>query len=160
MRGFLASDRIDLIQTSPRKRAQETASAIASGRQIEPEIVDALDEVDFGDWTGQRYNDLECLPDWQQWNAHRASSRTPRGESMAEAQHRALTHVEAIGRAEPGRAVALVSHCDIIRAVLCGALGLSLDHILKFDVDPASVSRLSVGSWGATVNSINEGVCG
>lgn len=160
LRAFLASDRIDLIQASPRTRAQETAKAIAGERGIEPETVEALDEVDFGQWTGQRYADLEPLAEWQQWNAHRAISRAPAGESMAEAQQRALTHVEAIGRGEPGRTVALVSHCDIIRAVLCGILGVSLDNILKFDIDPASVSRLSVGQWGATIHSINEGVRG
>lgn len=160
LRAFLASDRIDLIQASPRARAQETARAVASDRGIEPETTEALDEVDFGDWTGQRYAELNGTPEWDAWNANRASARTPRGESMTEAQQRALGHVEAIGRGEPGRAVALVSHCDIIRAVLCGVMGLSLDNILKFEIDPASVSRLSVGTWGATVHSINEGVRG
>ena len=36
------------------------------------------------------------------------------------------------------------------------SLGLSLDHLLRFDLDPASVSRISIGPWGAQVHSINE----
>jgi broad specificity phosphatase PhoE len=54
--------------------------------------------------------------------------------------------------------VALVSHSDMIRAALCWALGLPLDNLLRFDIGPASVSRVAVGTWGARVLSINEGV--
>ena len=50
----------------------------------------------------------------------------------------------------------MVSHCDIIRAIVATALGLSLDHIHRFEIGPASVSRLVVGSWGARVLSLNE----
>jgi hypothetical protein len=35
-------------------------------------------------------------------------------------------------------------------------LGLSLDNLLRFDVDPASVSRITIGNWGTRVMSINE----
>jgi broad specificity phosphatase PhoE len=50
----------------------------------------------------------------------------------------------------------MVTHCDIIRAVIAHVLGLSLDHILRFDIDPASISRLAVGDWGAKILSLNE----
>lgn len=49
-----------------------------------------------------------------------------------------------------------VSHCDIIRGLIAYYLGLPLDNLLRFDIDPASVSRLVVGSWGARVMSMNE----
>jgi broad specificity phosphatase PhoE len=52
--------------------------------------------------------------------------------------------------------VALVSHCDIIRGIIAHYLGLPLDNLLRFDIDPASVSRIVVGDWGARVISVNE----
>jgi broad specificity phosphatase PhoE len=52
--------------------------------------------------------------------------------------------------------VVAVSHCDIIRGLIAYYLGLPLDNLLRFDIDPASVSRLMVGSWGARVISVNE----
>jgi broad specificity phosphatase PhoE len=61
-----------------------------------------------------------------------------------------------VGRSMAGQIVAMVTHCDVIRAVIAAILGLSLDHILRFDVAPASVSRLVAGEWGARVVSINE----
>ena len=35
-------------------------------------------------------------------------------------------------------------------------LGLSLDNLLRFEIGPASLSRLEAGAWGARVLSLNE----
>ena len=50
----------------------------------------------------------------------------------------------------------LVTHCDIIRGVIAFYLGLSLDHILRFDIDPGSVSTIEVGAGQARIIRINE----
>ncbi|WP_185829104.1 histidine phosphatase family protein [Sphingomonas ginkgonis] len=156
MATMLRDEPIAALHASPRARALETAAALADAAGLEFDTVAALDEVDFGAWTGCRYEELDGQPDWDRWNAERASARTPGGESMAEAADRALDHVRDTARSHPGQTVAMVSHCDVIRGVLARAMGLSLDKILNFDVDPASVSRLAVGDWGERVVSINE----
>ncbi|MDB5669003.1 MAG: Broad specificity phosphatase PhoE, partial [Alphaproteobacteria bacterium] len=38
-------------------------------------------------------------------------------------------------------------------------LGLSLDHLLRYDVDPASVTRIVLGDWGGRLLNLNEGTC-
>jgi broad specificity phosphatase PhoE len=75
---------------------------------------------------------------------------------MEEACHRAVAQVEEIAAQHPDQLIAMVSHCDIIRGLIAFYLGLPLDNLLRFDIDPASVSRLVVGSWGARVMSMNE----
>ena len=35
-------------------------------------------------------------------------------------------------------------------------LGFPLDHMLRFDIAPASVSRIEIGEWGGRVLSLNE----
>jgi probable phosphoglycerate mutase len=153
----LAGTALDALHASPVERAQQTALAIAARRRgLLVETVPALDELDFGDWAGRAFVELADDPRWSSWNAARAGATAPNGESMVEAQERAWAHVQRTAAAAPGRAVAMVSHCDIIRAVIARALGLSLDHIHRFDVDPASVSRLAVGPWGAKVLGLNE----
>ena len=112
--------------------------------------------MDFGEWTGVRYDALGGDAAWDRWNSERATARVPGGESMAEAQNRAVGYVQQLARDFAGRMVALVSHCDIIRAVVAWVLGLSLNRILSFDVDPASVTRIVVGDWGARLVSLNE----
>lgn len=146
------------LQSSPVLRAQQTAQAIcdAADRPCVIETVPALEEIDFGDWTGRDFAALDMDPQWQQWNAHRSRARAPGGETMIEAQARAVAHIEAAAVAHPGAEIAMVSHCDIIRAAIAHYLGLVLDNILRFDIDPASISRLAVGSWGGRVLTVNE----
>ncbi|WP_267393350.1 histidine phosphatase family protein [Sphingomonas sp. GC_Shp_1] len=152
----LAGRRFAAIHTSPVQRAGETAAALAADRGLAPSVAPALDEIDFGTWTGRRFAELDGDPQWTRWNGERGSARVPGGETMAEAQARATGFAAAVAARHDGEAVALVSHCDVIRAVLAGYLGLPLDQALRFDIDPASVSRVSVGDWGHQIHSINE----
>ena len=155
----LADVPLAAIHTSPVQRARETAAAIAAaGPHPAPVTADALDEIDFGDWTGRRFDALAGDPAWDAWNNARATAQPPGGEAMAAAQARIMAFAAAIAAQHDGATVACVSHCDMIRAALAGWLGLGLDHILRFDCDPASISRVSIGAWGARVVSINEGV--
>jgi len=49
-----------------------------------------------------------------------------------------------------------VRHCDVIRAALAHHLGMSLDHLPRRQVDPASVSTLELAADFAHVRAINE----
>jgi broad specificity phosphatase PhoE len=44
---------------------------------------------------------------------------------------------------------------DIIRGVIAHYLGLDLDHMLRFDIDPGSISTLLLDGQGARVTRIN-----
>ncbi|MGN6154300.1 MAG: histidine phosphatase family protein [Sphingomicrobium sp.] len=147
---------IAAVYSSPRERAWDTANAIAEPHQLAVNVIDALDEIDFGQWTGARFSELEGDEDWQRWNEERGSARCPGGESMAEAAARATAALEEIANSHDGETVAAVTHCDIIRGALAHYLGMPLDNVLRFDVDPASVSTLALGRWGARIGSINE----
>lgn len=153
---LLAVEPIAAIYSSPRERAWYTAREIADRLEQEVSLSDALDEVDFGDWTGQSFDALEGDPVWDAWNSSRSTSRPPNGESMTEAVDRAVAEVQRITTKHRGETVAAVSHCDIIRGLIAHFLGLSLDNLLRFDIDTASVSRIAVGDWGARVMSMNE----
>ena len=99
---------------------------------------------------------LEGEPGWAEWNGARGSARCPDGESMAEAVDRAVGAVAGIARAHDEARVVAVTHADIIRGIIAHYLGLPLDRLLSFDVDPASLSRIEVGAWGGRVGSVNE----
>ncbi len=147
---------IDAVHTSPRERARQTAEAVVARTGAALEVVEALDEIDFGNWTGAGFDELEGQPSWKVWNEARGSASPPGGESMVAAQARAVAHVEGIARTRAGVRIALVSHADILRALVAHYLGLSLDNLLRFEIDPASVSRIEVGSRGGRVLGLNE----
>ncbi|HEX8303155.1 histidine phosphatase family protein [Sphingomonas sp.] len=152
------SEQIAAIQSSSRLRAVQTAEAIADATGASVEIIGALDEIDFGDWTGRSFADLDGDPQWRAWNEIRASARPPGGESMAEAVTRAVAHIEALTRRDWAGAVVCVSHCDVIRGVIAHYLGLGLDNLLRFDVEPGSLSTLIVGAWGGRLVALNKEV--
>lgn len=152
----LGSEGLDEVQTSPVRRARETAQVLTMVRRVPLAVTGALDEVDFGEWTGQEFAALEGDPRWQEWNARRGAARAPGGETMAGVQERVLAHLRAVASRAEGMVVAMVSHADVIRAAVAGVLGLSLDRILAFDIDPASVTRIAAGRWGERVLSVNE----
>jgi len=119
-------------------------------------LAEELNEIDFGVWAGRAFADLERDPAWTRWNEQRADAGAPNGEMMKQVQLRVWTYLQAAARRFPGKIVAMVSHCDPIRAAITAVLGLSLDNLLRIEVAPASVSRIEVGEWGARVLSLNE----
>lgn len=154
----LAGHAIDRIVHSPLDRTRETAEAIASARATRPPVgpVEGLIELDLGEWTGRALDGFGDDPAWRAWNEARGSARVPGGETMMEAQARIVACLTALAAAEAGRTVAVVSHSDMIRAAVAHVLGLPLDNLLRFDVGPASVTRVVWGDWGARLLSLNE----
>ena len=153
----LADRPISAVYSSPQGRCRETAAAIAGRLGLAVQDEAGLDEIDFGDWTGRDFGALDGDPAWTRWNEARSANRPPNGESMGDAQARAVASVERLRPQHDGTAVALVSHCDVIKSMLCAWLGLSLDSYGRFDIDPASISAVAVGDWGAKVLSMNQG---
>jgi probable phosphoglycerate mutase len=153
---LLGMDPVSAVYSSPRERAYYTARAVAEPHELAVNVVDDLDELDFGDWTGRPFSALEGDPAWMAWNETRASARPPGGESMEEAVRRTTAALTRLAHDHPGETIACVSHCDIIRGAIAFYLGLPLDNLLRFDVDPASVSKIALGDWGARVMTVNE----
>lgn len=146
---------VSAVETSPRERALETALAIGATVGCAPVVVTAADEIDFGHWTGRSFAELDPDPTWRNWNERRAESCPPGGEPMAAVRDRIVAHLRRIATSVSDGVVVLVSHADVIKAALADALGLSLDHLHRFDIAPASVSSILVGGWGARVLSVN-----
>src|SRR5690242_3226960 len=69
---MLSEEPIDCIQSSPRLRCIETAEALADTFDLPVLVEAALDEVDFGDWTGAHFEALARDARWYKWNARRS----------------------------------------------------------------------------------------
>ena len=154
-RRFAGTD-VAAVVASPVQRAQETAAPVARALGLEVRGDAGFEEIDFGRWTGQRFEALDADPDWHAWNRLRSLARCPGGETMHAAQSRALAALARL-RAEHGAATVLVvSHSDVLKAVLAPALGLSLDHLHRISIDPASVSTLLVFDADWRVEGLNR----
>lgn len=153
LRERVAGIAFEAILSSPLARAVETARAMAG----EPKLAPELDEVDFGDWTGRKVDDLADDPAWRNWNGFRSSAPIPGGETMLQIQARAVGLVQRACREHPQGRVLLVSHAEVLRALLLHYLGVSLDHWSRLELGPGSLSLLEMLSWGARILRLNEG---
>jgi broad specificity phosphatase PhoE len=155
---YLATLRPTALLTSPISRARDTAAAIAKATGLAAQPCDALNEVDFGVWTGARFADLADDPAWSHWNIARANACPPRGEPMQQAQARVVTGIQQMQADYPHSTVVAVSHADIIKAALLWCLGLTLDAYTRFDIDPASTSAIALWEGGGKILWMNQGV--
>jgi broad specificity phosphatase PhoE len=144
------------VHSSPRLRALQTSQAIAEAAGLEVETAQDLDEIDFGEWTGRSFVELDADPAWTIWNTARATARPPCGEAMGEAVARAVDHIEVLACRDWEGTLACVTHCDIIRGVVAHYLGLGFDNLLRFDVDPGSVSTLVIGPQAGRLITLNR----
>src|SRR5581483_370128 len=122
------------IHSSPRTRARETAQAIANEANLPVQIDAGLDEIDYGEWTGKTFRELDGNAQWHQFNAVRSLARIPRGESMMEVTQRAIAELERCREKYQGKAAVLVTHADWIRAALAYCCGISVDHMLRLEI--------------------------
>jgi probable phosphoglycerate mutase len=143
------------IYSSPLERAVETAEPLARRLGIETRILEELGEVRLGEWTGRSFEELRSDPRWRRFNSFRTGGRIPGGETMLEIQQRMAAALELMRNEHPDGTVAVVSHGDPIRAILCHYLGVPLDLIHRLEAAPASVSVVKLGDEWAQVLRIN-----
>lgn len=154
----LRHEAIAAIHASPQQRTQETALAIAAAQGI-GRIATApeLDEIAFGAaWQGRDFPTLEQDPAWRQWNSQRSLARTPGGERMLDVQARAMNLIERLLPRHENQSVALVTHADVIKALVSYIVGLPIDAWPRLEIEPASVSRIVIGDWGAKLIGLNQ----
>lgn len=145
----LSEKGISRVHSSPRQRALETATIIARTAQVPLEISFALDEVDFGAWTGMSFEDLATDGAWNFWNMLRSVARPPEGESMREVQDRVLRYLAKVHKNHPGERIVLVTHAEVIRSALLACQGRSLDAYAEVSVPPAGLVEITLCDEGA-----------
>jgi probable phosphoglycerate mutase len=147
------------VVTSPLERCRETAAALLAGREPPPplHVDERVGEVSYGAWTGRELKALRKDPLWAVVQGHPSAAVFPDGEGLAGMSSRAVAAVRA-WNAElgPDATYALVSHGDIIKAILADALGLHLDGFQRLGVDPCALSVVRYGKLGTHVERVND----
>ncbi|HEX2546782.1 MAG TPA: histidine phosphatase family protein [Ramlibacter sp.] len=152
----LADAPLQAIYCSPQQRTQETAAPLAGQRRLTVHIDAAFDEIDFGRWTGRTFGELEAEREaWAHWCERRGSATPPGGEPFAGVAQRALAGLKRLLREHPDQQVMVVSHGDVIKAVVATVLDMSLDHLERFEIAPASVTVLAMGEGWQQLRLLN-----
>ncbi|TDH25256.1 MSMEG_4193 family putative phosphomutase [Segetibacter sp. 3557_3] len=152
----LAGLAIDAIYSSPLQRTMETAQAISRRVGVQTGVDEHFLEVDFGEWTGRKIEDLRDEPVFKHFNSFRSCTRIPGGELMTEAQARMIAGLEQLRAKHRGETVAIISHSDLIKATLAYYAGIHLDMFQRLEISPASVSIVEVYDETVRILVINH----
>lgn len=147
------------VVTSPLERARQTTELLLAGREVPVHVDDRVGECRYGDWTGRPLKELAEEPLWKVVQAHPSAVTFPgeAGESMIGMATRAVESVREWNERLGSEAVyAVVSHGDVIKAILADALGLHLDQFQRIFVNPASVSVVRYTPVRAFVERMND----
>ena len=153
----LAGVALRAIYSSPLERAIETAQAIIKHHSaLELQIDEGIGEVRYGRWTGRSLRQLSRTRLWRVVQGYPSGARFPQGESIWEMQARVVTALERIAEEHSGAAIAVVSHCDVIKATVAHYAGMHLDQYQRIVISPASISIIALYRSGPRIVRLND----
>jgi broad specificity phosphatase PhoE len=121
---LLSAETIEEVYSSDLRRAQSTAQAIATARSIPLTLRPALREIDFGQWEGLSWAQIEDRhPEYSRnWAAGYPHHPAPGGEEFYAFKARILEEVNHLLNCG---AIAVVTHAGVLRVVLQHLCGCS-----------------------------------
>ncbi len=133
---------IDVLYASPMQRVRMTLEPLLARLPLQPQIVEDLREVDFGAWTGLRWDQIAerfgvTAFDWLD-NLERGTMPDAEPEEMF---RRRLDRVlQQIFKDSAGKTVAVACHGGVIRMALAVLLELPLHKMTHLEVEYASLT--------------------
>jgi probable phosphoglycerate mutase len=152
----LASVEIEAVYASPLERTLETAESIAAPHDLSVVVREDLGEVRLGRWMGQPLEKLRKRRLWRKVQFVPSAMRFPGGESFQEVQARAVAEVEHLCSKHPKQTIAVVSHADVLKAVVAYVIGLPLDLFQRLVIAPASLTVLDMGGLMPHLLCLND----
>ena len=151
----LLSLNVDIIYSSPLKRASETAEII--NKILKKEIVfdDALKERDWGDWEG-RDAAVEFLRLEKMDIRTRFNFMPPNGESWKEFEIRLIKSVEKIVENNNDKRVLIVTHGGSIRALVPVIKKVPREQTLHLKFANTSISIFKLNKDDVEEELIND----
>jgi len=143
---WLKEHQVEKIYASPMRRVQQTLAPTAELHDLEPEIMHGLREMDFGDWTGHRWDEVQTVfgVNAFDWLEIIEAGGIPNGESAGNLASRVRECLMRIVNAHPPQKTAVFCHGGIIRVMLGLLLDMSLARMAHFNIEYGSVSMVDI----------------
>ena len=145
VRDYFEGIDLSAIYCSPLKRCRETVEPTAENKGLDVRVMDELLEVEMGEWDGRMVTELfetdkELLTKWLR---SPSSVTLPGGEDFGAVRDRTAIAMEEITRRHnQDSAVLVASHGGPIRVMICQALKMDIDNMLRIEIDLASISSI------------------
>ena len=145
------------LRVSPLQRCIETIDPWVSTKSRIRRIEDhGITEVDYGKWSGRSLRSLSREKLWKIVQENPSRVFFPDGEGMANMQARAIESMHLALASTGTGAVVMVSHGDVIKALVAANLGMRLDDFQRIIIDPASVTVFDFSSKTPRLLLLND----
>jgi ribonuclease H / adenosylcobalamin/alpha-ribazole phosphatase len=154
----LARSNVNVIVTSPARRARHTAEAVAEATAAPLAVDDDLLEADFGAWHGLTFAEAgRQFPDALAAWLSSPDAAPPDGESFAVVAKRVFAALDRLVDEHRQRTIVVVSHVTPIKTLLCRALLAPPAAMFRMQLDVASLSQIDLFADGqCLVRSVND----
>ena len=150
---------VQAVVSSPLRRCQQTASAVADRLGLDVRTDDGLRETDFGAWEGLTFAEVRGRfpEDLQAWLTSPEAEPTGGGESFAAvAERTALARDKLIAR-YASRNVLLVTHVTPVKTLVRLALGAPPEAVFRMELSAAALCEVAYYADGnASLRLLND----
>jgi broad specificity phosphatase PhoE len=139
------------------KRVQQTLAPLLVNGAPKPTILPDLREVDFGDWTGLAWEEVQAKFGISafDWLGQLECDGIPNAECAEALQARVEPCLRRILADHPGQQVAIFCHGGIIRVLLGLLLRWPLSQMAAFEIEYASLTQVLQRPQKAEVQLLN-----
>jgi alpha-ribazole phosphatase len=153
----LRTQPLAVIYSSPRRRCLQGARILAIERSCPVETIDAIEELNFGEFEGRSYEEIAAeYPDlFQQWMAQPTKFHFPGGESLEQMWKRVTNAARILRERHTGESIAIVTHGGVIRILLAEALGLPPGNIFRIGQCYGAINIIRYFGEASVVDLVN-----
>jgi broad specificity phosphatase PhoE/ribonuclease HI len=150
---------LQAVVSSPMRRCQETASAVAERTGLKVRVDEGLREADFGAWEGLTFAEVrERFPDdLEEWLDSHQARPSGGGESFATVAERVAVTRDRLLARYSGRTVLLVTHVTPVKTLVRLALEAPPMALFRMELSAACLSAIAYYADGnASLRLLND----
>ncbi|MEM0083814.1 MAG: histidine phosphatase family protein [Candidatus Methanomethylicia archaeon] len=140
---YLRDIDINVVYSSPLKRALETAEYIVEYHDKPVEIIvdDDLIDINYGSWEGKSEDEVKEIYGelYEEWINNPHLVKFPNGESLEDVRSRLMRFIGKIVRGIEGN-IAIVSHRVVLKVMICMLLGLDNSKFWNIRIDCGGIT--------------------
>lgn len=127
----LKEEKIDVIYSSPFKRALKTAEIIKGEREIPLIVDDGFKEIKCGMWEGSKFIYIkdQYPEEYNTWDKTPHLHKMPKGETFGEVYQRAVKALKEIIRKHEGKTILISSHMVTVLLMMTYFGGEGIDQL-------------------------------
>ncbi len=151
---YFSNKKIELIISSPLKRAAQTSAEIANKNKVKVIYDKNFIEINYGNWSGKKSDKIPMLfPDeWKKFTEDPESFAFKNGESIKSLYHRVVSGFKKLN---PGITTLIVTHTNPIRMIAAYVLNMSIFNAYKLHFENCGISTFVYKHNRWEVDSLN-----